>query len=667
MLHNSSYWKPPKLWEGDTVFIIGGGDSLRGTRGPLSLSFDVERIKGFRVIGVNDAYLLGPWVDCCFFGDHAWFKRHYKGVLDFDEYVGMPGLLKYNGLKVTCCQAVAGSKGIHLLQLRPCGLHTDPGYIGWNNSSGAASINLAINFGAKRVVLLGYDGHRGTDGAVNWHKNITDVKDSVFDKQMRGFVNLNNDILCKRPDVEILNANPDSSIDLWPKVTLDEAIRITNKDRSRWSLIPKYPNLPVHHVEEEEVHTVEGLQEVSKLKDAFPLSTWTIVGKGPTGFDYSTLSEAPGPVVFINDAVQLEKYLRKDQPSFFFAHDSGQSCWINQIKSVPVLPLSSKDAERITWERLCGKRAGYYYLWQEAYLKSPGLILTLSKEDVAASDSLFISSGTLHSAIHLAWLAGAERILFVGCDARTRSSYDGRIENKSGSRSKGANLKIKKTAEWLCRELGIEFEFVLNSFGDKRTLPKKLHFVWLGGEKPTEAKENIQAFRQAHPEWEVHVWTDKPDDLSDDLSGMYERAELWCQRADIVRLWVLWKYGGIYLDCDMKLVKPLDPLLKQGMWVCRHTPARLNNAAIGCPQMDERMAALLRALPSEEYKRARAKYGPNFLTSHQNLFNVLPATLFYPWDRKEKYEANKDASVPNETFAVHTWGIDGSGHRKVEA
>lgn len=52
---------PPKIWRGQTVFIIGGGPSINDT--PLHL------LHGRRVIGVNNAYLLGPWVDVCWFGD----------------------------------------------------------------------------------------------------------------------------------------------------------------------------------------------------------------------------------------------------------------------------------------------------------------------------------------------------------------------------------------------------------------------------------------------------------------------------------------------------------------------------------------------------------------------------------------------------------------------
>ena len=54
-------WTPPKIWEGQTAFIIGGGPSIN--------DLDMDLIKDRRVIGTNNAYQMGGWVDICWFGD----------------------------------------------------------------------------------------------------------------------------------------------------------------------------------------------------------------------------------------------------------------------------------------------------------------------------------------------------------------------------------------------------------------------------------------------------------------------------------------------------------------------------------------------------------------------------------------------------------------------
>jgi hypothetical protein len=54
-------WIAPKMWAGGTAFIVGGGPSLKGV--------DLTPIHHRRVIGVNNAYRMGNWVDICWFGD----------------------------------------------------------------------------------------------------------------------------------------------------------------------------------------------------------------------------------------------------------------------------------------------------------------------------------------------------------------------------------------------------------------------------------------------------------------------------------------------------------------------------------------------------------------------------------------------------------------------
>ena len=84
----------PKIWEGQTVFILGGGPSLNDV--------DLNLIKDRRVIGVNNAYgypvieegktvryEVRDWVDLCWFSDSGWFNNHRKYLELF------PGLIAH--------------------------------------------------------------------------------------------------------------------------------------------------------------------------------------------------------------------------------------------------------------------------------------------------------------------------------------------------------------------------------------------------------------------------------------------------------------------------------------------------------------------------------------------------------------------------------------------
>ena len=101
----------------------------------------------------------------------------------------------------------------------PEGLFTDA--IGWNYSTGAAGLSLALLLGAKTINLLGFDMHL-TDGRINWHDNLLDKPDiEVYQNFLRGFDIVKRD-LKKFPDVKVFNITDCSSLEVFPKIGVEE-------------------------------------------------------------------------------------------------------------------------------------------------------------------------------------------------------------------------------------------------------------------------------------------------------------------------------------------------------------------------------------------------------------------------------------------------------------
>ena len=199
------YWMSTRSWLNKTVFIIGGGPSLKG--------FDWAPLHDKHIIGCNDAYLLGNWVDICCFGDVKWYKHHKDGLTSF------------SGLKVTWRKELVDEPGVSVLQGQPTGLLLKPEKIGWNTSTGAMAINLAVKMGSKKIILLGFDMTLGASGESNWHENCLDKPSRlVFKKFDKGFAHLKAELQEKAPDVEVLNANPDSGLDIFPKAALEDLL-----------------------------------------------------------------------------------------------------------------------------------------------------------------------------------------------------------------------------------------------------------------------------------------------------------------------------------------------------------------------------------------------------------------------------------------------------------
>lgn len=96
-------------------------------------------------------------------------------------------------------------------------------------------------------------------------------------------------------------------------------------------------------------------------------------------------------------------------------------------------------------------------------------------------------------------------------------------------------------------------------------IPRKIHYCWFGGgEMPEESKEYIDGWKKMCPDYEIIRWDESNYDVHKNsyMSSAY-KAKKWAFVSDYARIDVVNTYGGIYLDVDVELVKPLDVLLKE--------------------------------------------------------------------------------------------------------
>jgi len=166
---SSDYSTLEREWLDEDVYCVGGGPSLKG--------FDFSLLKDKRVIGCNDAYHLGgDIIKILVFGDAGWWHRNRMNLETFTGRVAtnapsmkefqVPGMLKFKRER----------DGYHKGDT-----------LGWNYSTGALAINLAVNLGARRVLLLGYD-LANHDGQSHWHHlNSKTTQDASFARFLRGF------------------------------------------------------------------------------------------------------------------------------------------------------------------------------------------------------------------------------------------------------------------------------------------------------------------------------------------------------------------------------------------------------------------------------------------------------------------------------------------------
>ena len=94
-------------------------------------------------------------------------------------------------------------------------------------------------------------------------------------------------------------------------------------------------------------------------------------------------------------------------------------------------------------------------------------------------------------------------------------------------------------------------------------IPKKIHYCWFGrGEMPELALKCIESWHKYLPDYEYKLWSEENFDVNavPYTKEAYE-ARKFAFVTDYVRLWALYSEGGIYMDTDVEILKPLDDLL----------------------------------------------------------------------------------------------------------
>lgn len=94
-------------------------------------------------------------------------------------------------------------------------------------------------------------------------------------------------------------------------------------------------------------------------------------------------------------------------------------------------------------------------------------------------------------------------------------------------------------------------------------IPKTIHYCWFGrGQMPELAVKCIESWKKYLPEYEIKEWNEDNFDLN---LYFYVREAYDNRRfafvTDVVRLYALYNEGGVYMDTDVEVLKPLDKFL----------------------------------------------------------------------------------------------------------
>lgn len=110
------------------------------------------------------------------------------------------------------------------------------------------------------------------------------------------------------------------------------------------------------------------------------------------------------------------------------------------------------------------------------------------------------------------------------------------------------------------REYPISFRISANQL-----IPKKIHYCWFGGSDIPEQNVNwMNSWKKYCPDYEIVRWDESNYDIKKNkFTFEAYKAKKWGFVPDYARLDIIYNEGGIYLDTDVEIIKPLDDLLYQ--------------------------------------------------------------------------------------------------------
>ncbi|MBZ5986786.1 glycosyltransferase family 32 protein [Leuconostoc gelidum] len=114
-------------------------------------------------------------------------------------------------------------------------------------------------------------------------------------------------------------------------------------------------------------------------------------------------------------------------------------------------------------------------------------------------------------------------------------------------------------------------------------IPKIIHYAWFGGtSKPQYLLDNIKSWKKYMPDYEIKEWNENNWDISkNEFSRYFSQKKLWGFVSDSLRVDVLNKFGGIYLDTDVYLTQSLKPFEKIPLFLSMHFSNAIGTALIG--------------------------------------------------------------------------------------
>ncbi len=203
-----SWYQHGRPFEGYTAVITGQGPSL--------VPSEVTTISEiFPTIAIKDTYQWAPNAQVIYACDRGWWFQRWKTDVALREHKADKVVLDYQKLDTKVPDLhwlkCAGNQGFCF----------NEGHVCHGRNSGHQALNLAVNMGAKKVILIGYDMKR-INGKAHCHDRHVPVPEAVFDTFYEAMMS-SYKALVER-NIRVVNTSLQSRLTCFPKMSMQDAI-----------------------------------------------------------------------------------------------------------------------------------------------------------------------------------------------------------------------------------------------------------------------------------------------------------------------------------------------------------------------------------------------------------------------------------------------------------
>ena len=208
---------------------------------------------------------------------------------------------------------------------------------------------------------------------------------------------------------------------------------------------------------------------------------------------------------------------------------------------------------------------------------------------------------------------------------------------------------------------------------EQERIPKIIHQIWIGDGVPQELRAFQESWKRIHPDWEYHLWTQEDiPKLNLQNKELIDQSTNPGEISDMMRLEIIYKFGGVYIDMDFECLQSLDPLHYVYDFYIGIQPldsgivqlgAGIFGSVAGHPMLKACIDGIAGNFKKIELKNSIcAKTGPIHMTkifiAHAGkcgLIDIaLPAHYFYPLG-PTKIEIKKKEWITRGSFGIHHW------------